>query len=173
MKYICIDIETTGLDPVNNQIIEFCALINPGNYFHCYVYHERYVCNAYAAALNVEIFKKLSKRDSDYKYYSPCQMMFEFKNWLNIQNLLETKINFAGRNIGSFDIQFLNKIPGWNEIRHAHRYLDIGNLYVQPSDDIIPDLQECLNRADFTMNIKHTAYDDALAVWNLMKYKGF
>ena len=28
MKYVCIDIETTGLDPVNNQVLQFAAVIS-------------------------------------------------------------------------------------------------------------------------------------------------
>src|SRR5579859_714363 len=69
MKYISIDIETTGLNPALHQILEIGAIIEdtekqlPRNEcptFHAYIDSEYYICDAYAAALNANIFKKIS-----------------------------------------------------------------------------------------------------------------
>ena len=68
MKYVCIDIETTGLDPVNHQILQFAAVIRDTDKMSeplsesptmvCYVEHENYHGQPYALAMNSKILSE-------------------------------------------------------------------------------------------------------------------
>jgi hypothetical protein len=70
MKYVVIDIETTGVDPENNQILEFGAVIedsaNPLPIeeipkFKCVILHDSYNGSAFAINLNRRIFDILAQ----------------------------------------------------------------------------------------------------------------
>jgi len=69
MRYISIDIETTGLDFENCQILEIGAIIEDTNKqlafnqipkFSCIVKHDLYVGQSYAINMNARIFKILA-----------------------------------------------------------------------------------------------------------------
>ena len=73
MKYVSIDIETTGIDKENDQILEVGAIIedtlNPLSFddipkFKAIIRHDVYRGNAYAINLNKRIFKILAKRET-------------------------------------------------------------------------------------------------------------
>jgi len=72
MKYISIDIETTGLDPVNDQILEFAAILEDTNSkeiydldglhsFEAIFAYERLVGNPYALSLNKRLLEIMVK----------------------------------------------------------------------------------------------------------------
>lgn len=61
MRYVSLDVETTGLDSGNDQILEFAAVFDDLEnredierlpVFHCYVKHARVVGNAFAINMN-------------------------------------------------------------------------------------------------------------------------
>jgi hypothetical protein len=65
--YVCIDLETTGLDDANCQILEFGAVIEDWvtpfeklKSFRCYIYHDQIVGEPYALAMNAAILKKMA-----------------------------------------------------------------------------------------------------------------
>jgi hypothetical protein len=81
-------------------------------------------------------------------------------------------INVAGKNVGSFDIPFLqakSMIP--SEVRIRHRVLDPAILYSQEGDTALPDLKTCKERAGFGDVVSHDALDDALDVIRLLRKK--
>ena len=74
MKYVSIDIETTGLNPDKCQIIEFAAVVDDLQdqqpieklpKFQTYIRHESYTGEPYALAMHSNIFKKLAKFPDD------------------------------------------------------------------------------------------------------------
>jgi oligoribonuclease len=78
MKYISIDIETTGIDPLKNQLIQFAAVIDDTvtpkpieelPKFMCYVAHKDYNINSGLAAQEAT-FKTLAtiKKISDFQH---------------------------------------------------------------------------------------------------------
>ena len=86
-----------------------------------------------------------------------------------------TPINIlcAGKNFGTFDKIFLEKLPRWNEIFRIHRrMIDPVMLYVDwTKDNVLPNLPECKKRAGFDNSISHDALEDAWDVIQILRKK--
>lgn len=76
MKYVSIDIETTGLDPDQDQVLQVALVledIQQAAYvkvedlptFACLVWHPRYIGDAYALGLNGDILKAIASCDNN------------------------------------------------------------------------------------------------------------
>ena len=121
MKYVSIDIETTGLDTKNDQILMVAMIVEDTENklpreelptFSCLVMHsdegaeQRYEGSPFALWLNAWIFEALAKNDeSKYKIYSQTAWHGPALNFLN-QHFGPQKVVAAGKNVGSFDLQF-------------------------------------------------------------------
>lgn len=197
MKYVSIDIETTGLDPNKDDIVEFGAVIddlkNPKPYdklprFHGYVLpwrvdeqyknltlqekskHTRYHGDAYALSMHPTIFRRIATREKGYEYYSPSNLIHYFKEFLRTNELTE-KVVFAGKNFASFDLQFLNRIDTWYLLENSYRVIDPTALFIDINkDEIPPSTKQCLARAGYDSSVAHTAIEDAIGVVKLMRY---
>lgn len=185
MKYISIDIETTGLSPDNCDIVEFGAIfedtekqkdISQLPMFHTYILPDRnkqhqYWGEPYALSMHSTIFKRIATQEKGYLYMTAGEMVANFTKWVD-KLVGKERITFAGKNVGSFDIQFLKKLPGWSDIMQYHRYIDPGMLYLNPkTDKAVPSLEECLKRAKADIIVTHTALDDARCVIAVLREK--
>lgn len=186
MKYIAIDIETTGLNPKIHDIIEFAAVMddlrNPLPLyelprFHAYFKKDNYVGDAFALSMHPQIFLRIAKpKESDVVMYV-SELGAPFQNWLSKNNypFNEKKkkyvVNVAGKNAAGFDIPFLNeKVKEWHDVQFSHRVIDPGILYFDPQvDDGVPDSKTCMERAGMEGDVQHTALEDALMVVRLMR----
>lgn len=83
------------------------------------------------------------------------------------------KINVAGKNFGTFDKLFLEKLPRWQQlIRIKQRIIDPSILYVDwNKDKELPGLQTCLSKAQIDHTVSHEALDDAIMVIKLLRKK--
>ena len=83
------------------------------------------------------------------------------------------KINVAGKNFASFDMLFLNNIPGWlGFIDVRKRILDPAILYFDVNnDDVLPSLDVCKKRANTDGNVSHNALLDAWDVIQVLRNK--
>jgi len=165
MSLYFIDIETTGLDPEQCQTIEVAAIeygsTRPA--FHCYIQHPYY---------NFEHGRIKRLGFPEYRDGVPTYSVVDFKTmfrgYLYGQEVGPKSVTFGGKNVGTFDIPFLKKLmPG---LAHKHRYVDIGNLYLQPGDNTPPDLAECMKRAGMVPIVPHTALEDAQICVTLFGY---
>ena len=193
MKYVSIDLETTGTNPDTHDIIEFAAVIDEiGSSkpieklptFHRYIKKESsYICEAKAIIINQRIFEKLAGDDDD-GTITIEDLMYAFGNFLHSNGFTQNKygtttINVAGKNFGSFDYQFLKaKIPGgqWNNISMRHRFIDPSVLYFEPGDMCLPDILKCTERMERETSEKivwshHSALDDALQIVRLIRHR--
>lgn len=181
MKLVSIDIETTGLNPETDQILEFAAVcfdpqpeiakdgkVNESgrrwHQFECLVKHDRYSGDAYALGLNADILNELAGRKKTYRItMTTSELVHEFRKWLDQQGFnKDNKGTILGKNYASFDGQFLRRIPGWTGLPlHHHRVLDPGSLLFNPSDGRVRNLKECLERIGIRKDISHRAIDDA------------
>lgn len=193
MKYISIDIETTGLVPDESDIIEFGAvyddLRNPLPLdqlprFHAYFSKKTFRGAAKALSMHANIFKLIAEPPDDIQVMNIKNLMWPFTNWLSKidypfnEKKKRYEINVAGKNAAGFDIPFLkHHIPGrwpdeknWCEVYFKHRVIDPSILYFDPSiDDGLPDLKVCMERAGIGGEVAHTAVEDALVVVQLVR----
>lgn len=196
MKYISIDLETSGLNPEQDQILEFGAVLEDTNnvkpidelpYYQCYVFNTENRISGHPAALemNAGIISKLKNKDllaNQYNFVHIEDLSESFLFWLMHQGVVKTTVSeyeirqaspitVAGKNFSGFDSAFLNKVPLWNEhIKTRSRVLDPGTLFVDwKSDDVPPSLSECKKRAGIEGAVQHTAIDDCYDVIKLLR----
>ena len=197
MIYISIDLETTGLDAENCQILEFGAVLEDTNNilpllelptYHAYVKHPdgNISGNIFALNLNAGIIEKLKNEKDlkdEYNYVPVDALADDFLAWLKIQGLeIKTKghgvdmiyyttITVAGKNFAGFDRKFINKVPGFSKkIRIRQRVIDPAVLFVDWKDDeCLPSLDECKEKAGIDGAVTHLAVDDAMDVIKLLR----
>jgi len=181
MKYVSIDIETTGLDPENCQILEFGAIIEDStnllNYykipkFHRYLKHTFISGSEYALNLNAKIIETIQNGQAN-NIIKPDELTTQFANWLFFNGFDpndngEITITVAGKNFARFDYRFIEKLPYWNNlIKIRHRIIDPSLYYINWKQDTVPpSLDQCLERAGFNKKVQHLAIEDA---WNVVE----
>lgn len=185
MKYCSIDLETTGLDVDNCDILEFGAVLDDLKNkqplkslprFHCYFImpNNIYKGEPRAMAMHSKIFDRIDSREEGYTYMSPMKLGYAFKSFL-INNNYETQkdkvtINVAGKNFAAFDLQFLNRYTDLNKhVKIRHRIIDPAMLFIENGDDRLPSLSDCKKRAGLPEEVAHNAIDDAIDVIKIVR----
>ena len=186
MIYASADLETTGLDRVNCDIVEFgCVLddlmrpevpISELPVFHCYNVLESYKGQPYALSMHPTIFRRIAEKEEGYTYCYNGKLGKLFREFL-IENKVEESDNgkihltFAGKNFAAFDMPFIQNHTDLenHRIKIKHRMIDPGTLYLRQDDDSVPGTEECLRRAGLDENVAHTAVDDSKDVIRLIR----
>jgi DNA polymerase III epsilon subunit-like protein len=179
--YVSLDIETTGLNPENCQVLEIGAVVDDGTTpvedcptFHCYVDHGLILGEPYAVSMHPTILRRIATHEKGYTYLQPWEVATRFRDFLKEHGLdpeIE-KIVVAGKNYASFDARFLCKLTNWDKhVRVHHRILDPAALYWQPEIDGVelPDTKTCMERASISGEVAHTAVEDARVVALLIR----
>lgn len=186
MKYVSIDLETTGLDSENHMILEFGAVIEDTNdirpiealpKFHAYIINgENIVGSPYALQMNQAILKKIANREEGHNYILPEELgalfyMFLADNGIKAGYGLRQKIVVAGKNFASFDLKFLNSCKNFTKhIDIHHRVIDPVTSFINWEDDTSPPgFKKCKERAGIEGEIAHTAIEDAIDVIKLLR----
>jgi oligoribonuclease len=174
MKYLSVDIETTGLDHKWCQVLEFAAVLADTIDFRtpvedlptwsCRFYYDRIVGQPFALHLNAQLILDMDKRDPVHNYMHPDSFWSSFRMWL--EKYTVEKLSFSGKNFGTFDNLFLMNMPRWDREAFRARVIDPGNLFMFPTDDKMPDLKTCIHRAglDWDESKHHRAAEDARMV---------
>lgn len=178
--YISIDLETTGLGH-DCQILEIGAVIENWEngiveglpQFHAYVDHAYIQGEPYALSMHGVILRRIAKREAPYTYLHPGAVLKELGLFAEKNGLDRMHLNAAGKNFGSFDLNFLKALPGYGTvINFKHRSIDAGNLYWNPATDkALPNTEECLKRAGLPSTVAHTALEDSQDVVRLIRAK--
>lgn len=215
MKYISIDIETSGTDSQKNDVLSIGAIIEDTNNilpfeqipkFKCIILLTEIVGHPRALDMNKVIIqlmcdymegdndvKKLIEKNSGYKFFKKEEVIKEFYYFLYENGYGENKfinpiteghysiirdkslypfidgttkpftINVAGKNFGTFDKLFLDKLPWWQKlIRVRQRILDPAILFVDwEKDEALPSLDLCKERANIEGQVTHDCLEDA------------
>jgi oligoribonuclease len=198
MKYISIDIETTGLNSEKCQVLQIGAVLEDTNnplsigllpQFNCIIEHPEYYGQPTPLRMNSWIFEILSGLDKKSKEESvsyrkehniiPVGLVAQtFRIWL-INNGFTQKqpngpilINVAGKNFGNFDLQFLKKLPHWaSYVQVRQRIIDPAVMFMNWTlDDTLPNLSTCLERSDQHGLVMHDAIQDAIDVVNVIRF---
>ena len=176
-KYLSIDIETTGLDPETCQILEVAAVAETGEwdrpvealpFLRLLVGHAEIRGQAAALALNARLVAELA--DDPRKATSPAAVAWKLREFAS-EHLGPDTPTLAGKNLGTFDLRFLRRLPGWdNDFPHRRRVIDPGVLWFDPmADETVPDTTECMRRAGVTNDRPHEALSDCRAVVELIR----
>jgi len=170
MKYLSIDIETTGLDPERHQILQIGAvyddLENPKpesqlDTFTGIVKWNEYVGQPVALKMNAEL---LGHPDGVWI----ADLGHHFRKWM--VGLDSGKVTVAGKNFATFDLPFIQRaFPGVSYWFHR-RILDVGTMYAVIGDKELPNLSECCLRAGLEEEVTHDALEDALMVVRLVRH---
>lgn len=183
MKYVAIDIETTGLDPNTCQVLQIGAVIEDTTEnvpveelpsFVAYIAPTEIRGTVYALHMNRDILRIIAEAGD--RVMLPGQAVYEFQQWLQRHGYEEdiegvTKFTAAGKNVGSFDEQFLIQLPMWKDILDIrHRKLDPAMLYIDwGTDEVPPNLETCLMRAGILEEVTHDALNDAKQIIKLLR----
>lgn len=197
MKFVLIDLETTGIDEENNQILEFGAVIEDTNkklplqklpMLKCIIKHDMYMGGAFAINMNKRIFDILAKAESIRDKNQRAEFEFEngimtldeaimnfvrFIKMYYFENGIEEPINIAGKNFPSFDKLFLDKSPTWKKnVKFERRFIDPAILFVDWNNDKrLPSLDDCLKRAGIDRSVQHDAVQDCIDVLLCLRTK--
>jgi len=216
MKYLSIDVETTGLDPNTSQLLEVGLVVADSNIpfvqtkdnsLRIVLLREEIKGNIFALNMNQKLLATILAKNAELKeknkdetkdfgmnettefvstYYisldaldkinEPLDVYITFLlNKFFVKNGLDTgKITVAGKNFASFDKRFLEPYESFKTMildRMHHRVLDVGSMFVEYTDECIPDLKTCLKRAGFENEVPHTAVEDAILVIHCAQFK--
>lgn len=193
MKYVSIDIETTGLDRKSHDIIEFGAVLDDIKdqrpieelpRFHCYFLPpngDNFTGSPFALSMHPKTFLRIANREKPYTYVHPNKFGFMFRKFLVKNGYSEEHdqvvINAAGKNFGAFDLPFLQeKTDLLKHVNVRHRIIDPTSLYYRGGDDSLPGTSECKKRYNelsgesLPTTVEHTAIEDAIDVVYLVRY---
>lgn len=165
MIYVSIDLETTGLDPDQNQVLEIGAVIQQAggaqvdDPFHAILHWENLTGSATALAMNARLIKLIA----DGEGYDPQEAWRMFEQWLG-PHLTMGRIVVAGKNFASFDARFIRRAAPHLLQKFHRRVLDPRSFWTRPEDACSPSLAECLERAGLPPHNVHNAFADAMAV---------
>lgn len=174
MLLLALDLETTGLDPLQHQILEIgmvatdlTDLQRRRHEFRRLVSHSSYQGDPYALAMNHKILSEIADAGKNKAGLDVIvtleELVGEVLLWLS--NLpYKGKFTFSGKNVGTFDLGFMRMVPGWKEFEKeisSYRVFDVAPLYFRPSDPKMPSLKECLERAGLHRIVVHQALQDA------------
>lgn len=197
MKYVSIDIETTGLNPETCQVLSIGAVIEDTDNimpvkdlptFHGVMLSREISGDPYAINMNKDLIESMvywqtGKDDERYdlerltgmKFYEKEEIVEAFYNFL-LENGFERSpyqihLTVAGKNFGTFDLKFLERLPRWKQyIRVRQRILDPSILYVNWKEDTsLPGLGACKKRANLPEEVAHDAVEDAIDVILLLR----
>lgn len=183
MKYLSIDIETTGLDPNTCQVIEFAAVLEdttkpevPVEDLPCFrrlLMHETLRGEPYALALNWQLIKRMTEAPTE----ETCRagmLGTEFRAWMKQHGLWKLgdkdgQVVVAGKNFPNFDLRFLRRLDGFSTFHFHHRFLDPTMYYVASGDSTPPSSKTIMERAGITGDVAHTALEDARCVIHMIR----
>ncbi len=222
MKYLSIDIETTGLNPEKHQVLSIGVIVEDTTKklpfseipkFHCAIVHEEVVGSLFALNMNRDLIKTIntwSICDEDVKKEieentgmifckedEVIQHLFRFlykhsmlDDSLYVQdvnkqvefidggfypilksNVAKSHLTVAGKNFGTFDKLFLERLPRWNQVfKVRQRIIDPTILFTDwKNDKDLPNLTTCKARAKTGGEVSHDALEDAFDVIELMR----
>lgn len=198
MRYMSIDIETTGLDPKVHSILEVGAVCTEITKDHARAHELRLlvvpqgpmVIDPYCAKLHTTLWDELiahqkkgtppmvcrANGDNHIQVSGQCweskiaEHLLDFVDacWPE-HTAKKPKITVAGKNAASFDLPFLRLRANLDDYLDVrHRVLDVAPFFWRPGDDVLPSMDVCLQRAGIAKSTKHGALDDAYLVVELV-----
>ncbi|MBC6610301.1 3'-5' exonuclease [Hymenobacter sp. BT507] len=186
MRYVSLDLETTGGNFERHQILELAAVVEDTKHplplrelpsFRRVVRHPEYVGSAGALALNARLLEELARKEPNPELCTPDELLPQLREFLLAQGFKTDKkdcvtFTIAGKNVAVFDVPFLRRLPGYGTlVRTEPATLDPAAFYLNwHKDTRLPTMQTCKARAKFEDDtVAHEALADALDVVRLLR----
>lgn len=177
MRFLSIDLETTGLNYDQCQILEIGAVVGdltsapvdtlPS--FHRFIRHDKVIGEPFALAMNADILRIIADKNRT-DVVTPDRAVIELQKFVLGHFGVGTRPTVAGKNYASFDKNFLERLPGWDSRAFKHRSLDPAILFWEPEHDTeLPSTKQCMERAGLDPSVKHRAVEDAMSVVELIR----
>lgn len=200
MLVMCIDLETTGLDPKVHSVTEFAAVYgdiddpkHPVELFYRWINPDGYTWSQYCLNLHYKWIGRVNERITAKQWSEQLQeprlcesfgqMTSHFVAWcesIGVKRNANGKmpsVTAGGKNFGSFDKRFLEESRVFPMI-FKHRVADPTLKYRHPLvDKVLPDLTLCKERAialgctNLVPGVAHNALDDAMDVFKLLCFE--
>jgi len=186
MRYLSLDLETSGPNPHRHQILELAAVVEDAKHprplaelpsFRRLIKHPEITGTAGALALNARLLAELARKEPNSELCTVAELLPHLREWLMNQGFKPDKNNcvrvtMAGKNIASYDLGFLRELPGWGMLVGAEpAMLDPAAFYLNwRKDSRLPTMAICKARARFNdREVAHEALADALDVVRLLR----
>lgn len=189
MRYVSIDIETTGLNPDKHQILQIGAIVEDTNNplpfeelpkFNVIIRHRDIEGEMPALAMNVGLLQRIANNtpgpgevvvDGDSFLGKPAVQFWQFCDDNKVFDD-KNRLTLAGKNLGQFDLLFLTRLAGWKPYFMNFRIhcIDPAILFLNWDDDTsVPGLGKCKQRAGLSGEVAHDAIADAWDVIQLLR----
>jgi oligoribonuclease len=186
MRYLSIDLETTGSDPATCQILEFAAVLENTATPHVpveelpslrlVVHHPLLSGTAGALAMNARLLQEITDAEARNNlppdHCLPPEVLVRFAEFLDLHGVDRKRaLVAAGKNFASFDLPFLQLLPGYGELLHiSNAVIDPAVLYLDwHKDKRLPNMSSCKTRAGLSDVVSHQALDDARDIVRLLR----
>lgn len=190
MRYVSIDLEMSGPDPLRHQVLELAAVVEDTRRaaatpldalpaFRRALRHPEICGTAGALALNAGLLHELAdKAKADApdicrpEEVLPQLREFLLANGFKLDKKDRVSVTLAGKNVATFDLLFLRQLPGWGTLIKAEpATLDPAAFYLNwHKDSRLPTMLICQARAgDAEPHVAHQALADALEVVRLLR----
>lgn len=172
--YVSIDIETTGLNPDTDQILEVAAVIDDRSRrvkdcptFQAVIRHDRLSGDPRALEMNADLISAIAGGIGMHKLDLGPELRFFLEDYSDGE-----KYTAMGKNFGSFDWQFLKRMDRFPVDMFSHRFLEVGSLYAQSSGiQSLTDLSESIAEEFEIEGEAHQAEYDAKVTLALARLK--
>ncbi len=190
MRYVSLDLETSGPDPLRHQVLELAVVVEDTKRprplaelpsFRRLLRYPELTGTAGALALNVRLLTEMADTKdgpaAPADHCTPPELLPQLRDFLLAQNFRpdpKGRVRFvmAGKNVASYDLLFLRQLPGWGTlVRSEPATLDPAAFYLNwHKDSRLPSLSICKARAGQTdTTVAHEALADALDVVRLLR----
>jgi len=186
MRYVSLDLETSGPHPQRHQVLELAAVIEDSRRplplaelpaFRRVVRHPEYVGTAGALALNARLLVELADKTPNPELCTPDELLPQLREFLVLHGFRPDRngcvaVTMAGKNVASYDLGFLKELPGYGTLVRAEpAMLDPAAFYLNwRKDSRLPTMSTCKARARFDdREVAHEALADALDVVRLLR----
>lgn len=186
MRYLSIDLETTGFDPLRCQVLEFAAVLEDTRRpevpleelpsLRLVVHHELLTGQVGAFAMNARLLQEISeaeeKNNLPADHCLPAEVLLRFADFLDQQQVDRKRaLVAAGKNFAAFDLPFIQLLPGYGTLLHiSNAVIDPALLYLQwQQDSRLPNMEACKRRAGLPEQVSHQALADARDVIALLR----
>jgi oligoribonuclease len=190
MKYVSLDLETTGLDPINDQVLQLAMVVEDTDkkvpierlpYFECFVFHKRIEGTAFALSLNRNILEVLADERNHNKkgyelfgreiqVYSSSDYEYVAQGWLRKQMVNQEvypQYIVAGKNVATFDLKFFK--THLKDCWHR-RTIDPGSVFIDWKQDLPLSQSQLCKKFGVENKCEHDALYDARTVIELLRH---